>query len=155
MVKYIHSSDNQNQAAIACMAENLTNQNQAEVGLFWYDTNKCELFGVNSTPADALEFYHSSDFNTDVKTDGRLHKSIWQKEFHRGKDSRFLGDYTQVPRGRVFEFKDVGYVVYTGTWINKFPQAKAQILFEFNLPEDTEFRTYSHWELGHGWSNDI
>ena len=72
------------------------------------------------------------------------------------KDKRSNGNYTLVPRGRVFEFKDVGYVVFTGEWIDNCPEAKDLILFEFNLPEDkTEFRKDSHWDIGHGWSQEF
>ena len=54
----------------------------------------------------------------------------------RKKDKRFKGDYTQVPRGRVFQFEDGTFVVFTGDWINNYPDVKSLILEEFDLPED-------------------
>ena len=83
------------------------------------------------------------------------HKDIWAKEFRRNKDSRFVGDYTQIPRGRVCEYKDKGFVVYVGDWIDNYPEAKSEILFEFNLPETTTFVKDIHWNLGHGWSDEL
>ena len=144
MFKYTKNTKNEDLSAIECMRKNMDTQDDAELGFFWYDPTSDELFGVTSTPASALKFYHNNVFDIDVRTDLRLHKTVWEKEFFRKKDRRFLGDYTKVPRGRVFEFKDSGYVVYTGSWINQYPQVKEQILFEFNLPQDTEFRVDHH-----------
>lgn len=58
-----------------------------------------------------------------------------------------------MPRGRVFEFKDKGFVVFTSDWINDYPEAKQDIIFEFQLPGDTKFERDYHWDIGHGWSN--
>ena len=61
-----------------------------------------------------------------------------------------------VPRGRVFEFKNEGFKVYTGKWIDNYPQVKDLIIEEFQLPkEDTEFRQDYHWDIGHGWINEF
>ena len=59
------------------------------------------------------------------------------------------------PRGRVFEFKDEGFIVFTGSWINDYPEAKDEIIYEFQLPADTKFVQDEHWDLGHGWSNEF
>ena len=83
-----------------------------------------------------------------------LHKTIWNKESHRGKDKRFLGDYTLVPRGRVFEFEDQGFKVMVGDWIDKYPEARELIIDEFELPTDAEFVKDIHWNIGRGWSDE-
>lgn len=135
------------------MLENMNHQADSEVGIFWYDPKRQELFGVKSASVDDVAWYHSSLFNKDVKTCKPLHYKVWEKEHYRGKDVRFNGDYTLVPRGRIFYIKDEGFVVVVGEWINNYPEAKDEILYEFNLPDDTEFRIDSHWNLGHGWSD--
>ena len=73
----------------------------------------------------------------------------------RGKDKRFSGDYKQKPRGRVFEFKDDGFKICVGDWIDKYPEAIKEIIDVFNLPENTEVIKDEHWNIGHGWSQEF
>lgn len=153
MVKNIRNDNNTN-AAIDIMLSLEDIQDSACVGCFWYDPNASELFGVSSVIASSIPFVHSTQFNADVRTGGKLHRSIWQKEFHKGKDSRFKGNYTLVPRGRVFEFKNEGFRVYVGDWIDEYPESRQLIIDEFDLPENTEFIKDTHWDIGHGWSED-
>lgn len=125
----------------------------SQIGIFWYDVNKDELFGVNKVDSEHFEFKPSRDGL--VKMYDKLHKDIWMKEFRHGKDDRFVGDYTKVPRGRVAEYKDQGFVVYVGDWIDEYPSAKKEIIYEFELPSDVEFRKDRHWNLGNGWSDEL
>ena len=129
------------------------NVGKPAVGIFWYDTNDDELFGVIDTTASTLPFYESDFFKSNAKTTDKLHYQVWQKEFNRGRDERFKAKYITVPRGRVFEVEDRGFVVCVGTWINDYPSAKDLIIDEFNLPNNTEFLVDSHWNTGHGWSD--
>ena len=140
-------------AARELMIHNNQYQDDPYVGIFWYDIESDDLFGVKETLAEDTDFYFSKLFNSYVRTCKPLHYKVWEKEYHRGKDKRFSGDYTKVPRGRVFEFKDKGFVVFVGSWITDYPSAKDLILDEFQLPDNTEFRVDSHWDLGHGWSD--
>ena len=143
-------------AAMDAMLHNMQVQDEAMVGSFWYDPHRNELYGVSTTLAQDVPFYSSQQFNAEVKTGRQLHEKIWQKEIYRGRDKRFSGDYTQRPRGRVFEFKDKGFVVFTGQWIDTYPQVKDLVLEEFQLPKDaTEFRKDEHWDLGRGWSQEF
>ena len=129
---------------------------EPEIGIFWYDINKHELFGVYSIPAGTVQFQKSNYFRGNVKTFSKMHYAVWKKEQYKKKDSRFQGDYTLVPRGRVFEIEDRGFLVCTGDWITKHPEAKNEILFEFDLPEDkTEFIIDEHWDIGHSWSDKV
>ena len=145
----------EDKAAVEVMKSNEAVQNDPLVAIFWYDTDTDELFGVKSTVASQIEWYHSTQWNQDVRTEPRLHKQVWQKEYFKGKDKRFQGDYTLVPRGRVFEFKGEGFRVYTGDWIDSYPQAKQCILDEFELPKNTKFIKDVHWDIGHGWSDEF
>lgn len=136
------------------MAENIKYQDDGEVGIFWYDPETDELFGVKSADVNDVPYYKSNLFNgKEVKTCRPLHYKVWEKEYYRGKDKRFRGDYTLVPRGRVFFVKDEGFIVVVGEWINNYPAAKTLIIDEFNLPNDAEFRIDEHWNISHGWSD--
>lgn len=124
------------------------------VGIFWYDPEEDDLFGVYSVLAEDTNYYGSTMFGGMARTCRPLHYSVWQKECNRGRDKRFQTmDYTKYPRGRVFEIKDKGFVVCVGSWIKQYPSIKDLVLTEFQLPEDTEFLIDTHWELGHGWSD--
>lgn len=124
------------------------------VGIFWYDPNEDMLFGVYSALAADTNYYPSKIFNANARTCKALHYQVWSKEQHkRRKNPKFMGDYTKIPRGRIFEVENRGFVVCVGAWINEYPQAKELIIDEFQLPDDTEFLVDSHWDLGRGWSD--
>ena len=153
--KYKKREDTQTNVAMEAMIDNMDSQNNPRVGSFWYDVENDMLFGVESQYAEDRPFYHSNQFNADIKTGRALHQDTWKRQAKIGRDKRFSGDYTLVPRGRVFEVKDKGFVVYTGDWINDYPQVKDLIKAEFELPENTEFVKDVHWDIGHGWGNEI
>lgn len=149
-----NSNDNDINTLKELMSENVAYQDDAEVGIFWYDPEADELFGVKSADVNDVPYYKSNLFEgREVKTCRPLHYKVWEREHYRGKDHRFSGDYTLVPRGRVFFVKDIGFIVVVGDWINDYPEAKSLILSEFNLPGSTEFRVDEHWAIGHGWSD--
>lgn len=137
------------------MFENNEYQDDALVGIFWYDPAKDDLFGVYAVDVNDVNFYKSDTFNCEVKTCKQLHYAIWQKECNKGRDKRFQTmDYTKYPRGRVFQLSDGSFIVCVGKWIRDYPSCKDLILIEFQLPKDnTEFVIDSHWDLGHGWSD--
>lgn len=147
----LHARSSQTKAAIDAMRQSFDMQGDSEVGIFWYDTENQELCGVKSTLASQLPWTHSSNWDEDVRTDSRLHRTVWNRELRR----KLYGDYNTLPRGRVFEFKESGFVVYTGNWINDYPEAKEQILEVFNLPSNTKFEQDIHWDIGHGWSDEF
>ena len=148
--------DETTNAAIEVMIDSFDEQNEPMVGPFWYDPIKKEVYGQVIALAKDRPFYYSHSWKKEVRTGSALHKSIWEREFFRHKDKRFSGDYTQKPRGRVFEFKEEGFKVFVGEWINQYPEAKDEILFEFQLPRDkTEFVIDEHWDIGHGWSQEF
>lgn len=154
VIKKLRKDDNVN-AAIEVMMASMDMQDEPEIGCFWFDLKAIELFGVESVPASSMQYYESPQFHARVRTGPKLHSSIWKREYMRQKDIRFRGDYTKVPRGRVFEFEPDKFVVFTGSWINRYPIAKQLIEQEFNLPDDTEFRIDEHWDIGYGWSEEF
>ena len=136
------------------MSKNLGNQDDPYVGIFWYDPSARELFGIDKV--HSLE----KDFNTNgAKTTNTLHRDFWQKQHHKDKalnrQSRFIGDYSMTPRGRVWQERNKGFFVTVGEWINQHPEAKKLILLEFDLPKDTKFIIDPHWNIGSGWSGDL
>lgn len=147
--------NNTNNSAIQVMENDLAIQDDFMVGSFWYDSKNDELFGVDQVPANSRPYYKSKQFNAEIRTGPVLHQTRWKKEAMKRKDKRFYGDYTLVPRGRVFDYKDIGPVVFTGKWIKDFPQAKQLIIEEFNLPNDAIFYQDIHWDIGHGWSDEF
>ena len=141
---------------LQAMISSEDDQDEAYIGPFWYDPNKKEVYGQVLTLAKDKPFYKSSHDEKEVRTGTALHKAIWKKEEKRNKDKRFTGDYKQKPRGRVFEVKDDGFKVMVGNWINDYPEAKEEIIDVFQLPKNkTEFVIDKHWDIGHGWSEEI
>ena len=150
-----NTNDFEYNAFISLMKANNEFVDEPNLGIFFYDPEKEELFGVKSCLASDVKFGYSQDFGGNVRTCRAEHYQIWKKEKYRGKDLRFqVPNYTLIPRGRIFEEEGKGFFVCVGSWINDHPQAKKEILLEFDLPEDkTEFRINPHWEIGHGWGD--
>ena len=148
--------EKESNSVMGAMEDSLDKQDDAYLGAFWYDPIEQELYGQKPALASDCPWYKSDEFGTEVRTGRALHKAIWAKELHRGKDRRFSGNYTIRPRGRVFEFKDNGYKICVGNWIDEYPEAIEEIILEFQLPrEQTEVIKNTHWDLGHGWLNEI
>lgn len=117
------------------------NTENPQLGIFWYDTSKEELFGIESTDVNSVEFRTSCLFGGCVrKTIQSLHYTCYEKHKQQNIDSRFDNEFTTIPRGRVFNIQGTGFVVAVGKWFEDHPEAKNLILLEFNLPIDTEFR---------------
>lgn len=161
MKKWIHANedwrtdtdDSMINAFREIMASNLEYEDDPYVGIFWYDPRKNELFGVREALAEDTEFKQTSLFPQRARTCRPLHEKIWKRGYYTKEDPRFVGDYTKVPRGRIFEVEGQGFVVCVGGWIVKYPQAKQKIIDRFSLPSNTEFKIDIHWDLGHGWSD--
>ena len=99
------------------MLDNNDSQDDPKVGIFWYSKDEDELFGVTKTLARELQFNHNG-----LKTVGILHKNWWKKQQMRAVaknqlSSVFTHDYTQMPRGRIFETDDGKFQLMCGAWI--------------------------------------
>lgn len=137
----------------------MSNFNNAEfnpqVGIFWYDINKDELFGIYKKDIDDIQF----DDNGRKMYD-KLHVDIWRQEAnkakYRNRPTRFKGNYTLIPRGRIVQYEDEHFEVMVGNWIKDYPDCRYLILDEFDLPEDnTKFVIDSHWDLDKGFSDKL
>ena len=140
------------------MREGFDSQDEPGVGIFWYNTEEKELFGVNKAFVDELIFTGNG-----YKTIRTLHRSFWKKEHHKAKakgqdNSVYLRpDYTQIPRGRIFQREiDNAFEIRAGKWIEEDKEAiKKLIIEEFSLEnENVEIIYDNHWDIGHGWSED-
>ncbi|MBR2113968.1 MAG: hypothetical protein IJ929_04790 [Prevotella sp.] len=70
------------------------------------------------------------------------------------EETKFKGDYTQVPRGRVAWNIDK-FIVLVGHWAEPIlDELTTLVEEEFSLPY-FEFIYDEHWDLGHGWSGDM
>ena len=130
-----HSTPNEHNDFMKIMSEGLHNEDP-KVGIFWYNPQRNELFGV---VALSLDDQNVSDCHNG-KTCKILHKKKWQQDN---------------PRGRVF-YKDNKFLITVGSWINENENYKVIDLVEkeFNLTnEDTEIVEDSHWDIGSGWEN--
>lgn len=149
---------------IGAMSEFLDN-GRPKVGIFWYDIAENELFGIEKTDADKAVFVNGK------ATIGKLHKTYWQKQHHRAVQkndvkSIFYNEhnYTMIPRGRVFLDENNGrFYVYVGHWLTgginghsvDIEGFREVLSDEFNLPDDFEFVIDFHWDIGHGWSEEL
>ena len=122
--------------------------------MFWYDEVNDELFGVTATYADQLPFNSNGK-----KTERTLHRNWWRKQQERAKAKKqgvgiFAKDYTNVPRGRIFQSQDGTFELMCGSWINE--HIVELVKDEFNLQNvPLEVKIDTHWELGHGWSEEF
>ena len=135
------------------MSDTFDHQDEPKVGIFWYDESAGELFGVSKIGVSELRFN-----NNGLKTIGILHKTWWAKQQMRAKakhqlSSVFMKDYTQIPRGRIFQTKDNCFQLMCGSWINE--NIVELVKEEFDL-QNTQFEVKidKHWEIGHGWSEE-
>ena len=60
--------DTNAKAAIEVMRESFEYQDDAEVGIFWYDINNDELFGTYGVAASTIKWNYSPRLNKIIKT---------------------------------------------------------------------------------------
>ena len=87
-----------------------------------------------------------------------LHHEVWAKEYLRAEakqeETKFTGDYTLVPRGRV-AWNINKFIVLVGKWAKPIEDKLTELIEkEFSVPY-FEFVYDYHWDLGHGWSGDM
>ena len=128
------------------------------VGIFWYDPEDRGLFGVYKKEVTPREVEEAADKGIPFINYPRLHRQIWAKEYFKAQakhvETKFKGDYTQIPRGRVVWNIDK-FIVLVGHWAEPILDELTELIEkEFSLPY-FEFVYDEHWDLGHGWSGDM
>ena len=146
-------SGSERNEVMSAMSAFLNRQDDPKLGIFWYNEEKDELFGISSIYSDEAQF--NLNGKKTVKT---LHKSWWIKQREKLKARKqslgiFAQDYTMIPRGRIFQFSDGHFELMCGKWIND--HIVEMVKDEFNLHGVTLSITIDeHWEIGHGWSEE-
>ena len=159
-----HTNEQEHKELVDAM-KGFLDDGEPQLGIFWYDVANGSLFGVEKADAEKMPFVNGT------ATLNKLHKTYWQKQHHRavakGKtDSIFYQEhnYTMIPRGRIFLDEETDkFYVCVGHWlcdgvdgktidIEKFRETLED---EFNLPEDFKLIVDVHWDLGHGWSEEL
>ena len=148
-----------NEILMDSMRDNVDAQSGPKVGMFWYNPARNVLIGVHSAFARELPFNQKGR-----KTVQILHHTAWPGV---RKAATAIGstdsiwdeeDYTQVPRGRVFQIEAPGsnkeyFDVLVGGWADEYPQAMELIIDEFNLRDSNfTFIHSEHWDIGRGTS---
>ena len=118
VMQVLAMSASERTGVIESMSANLETQEEPMVGIFWYDEKNDDLFGVTASYAHELPFNAHGK-----KTVGTLHKTWWKKQQERAKAKKqltsiFMKDYTQTPRGRIFQREDGTFDLMCGSWIN-------------------------------------
>ena len=128
------------------------------VGIFWYDTDDNSLFGVRKQELTPKMVEEAAENGLPFINYPNLHRHIWSKEFFKAQatheETKFKGDYINIPRGRVTWTIDK-FIVLVGHWAEPILD-KLTVLVEeeFSLPY-FEFVYDEHWDLGHGWPGDM
>ena len=152
-------SEEEYQSIIDIMRQYKDAPDKPQIGIFWYSPEKDELMDVYLQDFDSVALHPNGK-----RISTKIHQKVWEKNYYRARaknDKERLAyyeqDYAWVPRGRVNFNENTGYFeVMTGDWIDKYPSLKADIEMEFQLPhERTIFLRGEHWQLGHGWSEDL
>ena len=128
------------------------------VGIFWYAPEEHSLFGVRKKELTPKMVEDAAEKGMPFINYPHLHRQVWAKEYFKAlakhEETKFKGDYTQIPRGRVAWSVDK-FIVLVGKWAEPIQDELAELVEkEFSLPY-FEFVYDSHWDLGHGWSGDM
>lgn len=103
------------------------------------------VFNVYSLFNISAKWIYSDVFNETIRTVKFNSEKYWNSRNRNKINLKFY----EVPRGKVIEIKDKGFRVYVGNWINNYPNAKKDILYEFQLPEnETTFVIDNRWNVG-------
>ena len=144
--------------AMRLMQSNRGKGDEPMVGIFWYNPQQDELFGVRSHRiSDYTKANSRSEFGSISCSE--MHEDVWKKEYHRQKYKNngigpYKGAYEMVPRGRIFYNPDTEvFTIAVGGWITQYPQAVELIVDEFNLRNSTyAVKTAHHWDIGQKWN---
>ena len=108
------------------------------IGIFWYDPAEKALFGVRKSELTPKMIEDAADDGLPYINYPHLHRQVWAKEYFRARakheDTKFKGDYTQVPRGRVVWAVDK-FEVFVGQWAKPLEAELTELIEqEFSLP---------------------
>lgn len=134
-------------------------EDKPQIGIFWYSPEKDQLVDVYVQDFDSVELHPNGK-----RISTKIHQKVWEKNYYKARAKQdkeklayYEQDYAWIPRGRVnFNEKENRFEVMTGDWFDQYPNLANDIIMEFQLPaENTVFLKGEHWQLGHGWSEDL
>lgn len=151
-----HLSPEESKAQMASMKA--FDEEMPSVGIFWYDQNEKDFFGVCKSELTPKMVEEAAEKGLPFINYTKLHRQIWAKEYYRAQanneQTKFTGDYTQIPRGRV-AWNINKFIVLVGQWAEPIQDELSDLIEKyFHLPY-FEFVYDPHWDLGHGWSGDL
>ena len=108
------------------------------IGIFWYAPEDHSLFGVRKQELTPREVEEAAEKGVPFINYPQLHRQVWAKEFFKAQathtPTKFKGDYTQIPRGRVAWTIDK-FIVLVGKWAEPIQDELSELLEkEFSLP---------------------
>ena len=108
------------------------------VGIFWYDSEGHSLFSVRKKELTPREVEEAAEKGKPFINYPQLHRQVWAKEYFRAQakhlETKFKGDYTQIPRGRVTWTIDK-FIVLVGHWAEPIQDELSELIEkEFALP---------------------
>ena len=108
------------------------------IGIFWYDLDENSLFGVRKKEITPKMVEEAAEKGLPFINYLHLHRQVWMKAYFRAQakheDTKFKGDYTQVPRGRVAWNIDK-FIVLVGHWAEPVMEKLTTLVEEeFSLP---------------------
>ena len=128
------------------------------VGIFWYDPEEHDFFGVYKKELTPKMVEEAAEKGLPFINYQTLHRQIWQKQYFRAlakhEPTKFTGDYTQVPRGRVAWNID-RFIVFVGQWAKDKEDELTELIEKYFALPFFEFKYDEHWDLSHGWSGDL
>ena len=108
------------------------------IGIFWYDPEDHSFFGVYKKELTPKMVEDAAEKGLPFINYPKLHRQIWKEEYFRAvaqhKPTKFKGDYTQIPRGRVSWNIDK-FIVLVGKWAEDIQEELTELIDkEFALP---------------------
>ena len=89
------------------------------IGIFWYDAEDHSFFGVRKSELTPKMVEEAAEKGLPFINYPHLHRQVWAKEYFRAQakreDTKFKGDYTQIPRGSV-ALNINKFIVLVGKW---------------------------------------
>ena len=133
-------------------------EDMPSVGIFWYDTEEHDFFGVYKRELTPKMIEDAADKGLPFINYPKLHRQVWKEQYFcalsQHKPTRFTGDYTMIPRGRVAWSIDK-FVVFVGKWAEGKEEELTKLIEKYFALPFFEFIYDEHWDLGHGWSGDF
>ena len=144
------STPEEHKAYIDAIKQNVGYKPEPEVGIFWFNTEENDLFGVAKNPISKAK-----STTAGIKVGRVPHEDNWIKlrksAIIRGKsDGIFFQEYTTVPRGIVCLLEDGPFQINVGNWIKSVDKnlLMALITNEFNLEnEKVKLQEDNHWDI--------